>query len=340
MVIKSGIEGLDKEVGNISPGLSLIIELSPGEIRNDIKKECISQNLKEGGSAVALLSRESPDDFLKGLEESGVDVALCTKEKRLFIIDWYTHKRKRVLGIEEGHGIVRSSRDILNVSISLNKALKKISENGPRVAYVDMINEAINSFGWEKTKDYIYDIMDKFEDYDFATFYFIDKKLEKNKFSSLYPYVDGVIDIYRKGERTLLDFESFSSRLEGKQNLELDIGEDRVKVRKSEGKDKKVLVRKNEKKDKKILSPAAPIKNISRKIFGRSNKDKLRRLKKSKTNGKVNGRTNGLTNGKVNGRTNGLTNGKVNGRTNGLTNGKVNGRTNGLTNGKVNGRTN
>jgi len=339
MEIELGIDGLRSKIGNNSSVLSLLLEVSPGELRERIKTQFISQNLKKGMSIVALLSRESPEDFLKNLRSHGVDTSECIKEGRLVIVDWYTHKRKRILGIEEESYVIRSSRDILNACISVNKALNKISESHNKIAYVDVIKEAINLFSWDKTKDYITDIMNKFQENDFTTLYLIDEGIDDSTISNIQPNIDGALKIFEENNTQKMSFQSLDSKLKNLDPLELIVDEKRVKVKKE--------------KNKEVLTPSISLKNISSKIFGKSNKEKSKEkgwsgrtngLTNGKTNGKVNGRTNGLTNGKtngkVNGRTNGLTNGKTNGKVNGRTNGLTNGKTNGKVNGKINGLVN
>ena len=330
---KLGIDGLEKNIGEIPPDLSLILEISPGKIRENIKNQFVSQNLKEGSAAVVLLSRISPEDFLKDLRERGIDTRKYIEDEKLLIIDWYTHKRKRVLGIEEERGIIRSSRDILNVSISINKALEKLSEKDEKIAYVDVITEAINHFGWEKTKDYILDMIDKFKGNRFTTMYLVDEGLEKTNTISINSCIDGILNIITENNKTKLNFDSLDSKLINLKLVEVFVEGKRVKV-------------KAEQDAKGGLSPTESIKNISNKIFGRYNKErgneKSRLIdKKGLTNGRTNGLSNGEAEGRVNGRINGLTNGKtngkVNGQINGLTNGKINGEVNGKINGLVNG---
>ncbi len=332
MDIDLGIYGLESKIGRIGQGLSLVLEVSPGELREHVKIQFISQNLKKGMSAVVLLSRNSPEEFLENLRSNGVDTGKCIQEDRLIIVDWYTHKRKRVLGIEEDANIIRSSRDILNVCISVNKALKKISDTDNKIAYLDVVTEAVNLFSWEKTKDYILDIMNKFQENDFTTLYLTDKMNEDANTSSFHSSINGILKIFKENNIPKMSFQSLDSKLKDLDSLELIVEEKRVKIKKEEDK-------------KDVLSPKKSLKNISNKIFGKSNKEKDREkgwsgLKKGLTNGKTNGKVNGRTNGLTNGKTNGKVNGRINGLTNGKTNGKVKGKINGLVNGQEKGNIN
>ncbi|MGM0404661.1 MAG: ATPase domain-containing protein, partial [Thermoplasmatota archaeon] len=306
MEIDLGIDGLKSTISGIDQGFSLILEVSLGEVREHMKTQFISQNLKKGMSAVVLLSRQSPKEFLKNLNSNGVDTNKCIKEDRLIIVDWYTHKRKRVLGIEEEANIIRSSRDILNVCISVNKALKMISESDSKIAYVDVVTEAANLFSWDKTKDYIIDIMNKFQENEFTTLYLIDKMVEDVTIPSFHPSINGIIKIFKENNKPKLSFESLNSELKNLDSLELTVEEKRVKVKEGDKKGDK----------KGVLVPTKSLRNISNKIFGKPNKEKDREKGWS---GLKKGLTNGKTNGKVNGRTNGLTNGKTNGKVNGRT---------------------
>ncbi len=330
---KDDEDGIEKLTREFIPGTSVVFRAEPGKFRDGVGVKVIKDILSRGGTVLVIQSKMSTEKYFDLLEQNDIDVQKAVDEHRLLVIDWYSFESERIIGIKEEDGVIRSSRDILNLSISVNKALKKLDRGGEKVAVIDCFDKAMNLFGWDTVYEYFRKIIEKMKKYEFTPVYYIEEELDEDKISSMYSISEALIKIEKVEEERYLKFLSLGMDYDDLEPLTIyldDHGRIGLSVPSSEVKFER---------ESKISSRVEKTSDKKRKVNGKVN-GRVNGRVNGKTNGRVNGRVNGKTNGRVNGRVNGKTNGRVNGRVNGKTNGRVNGRVNGKTNGRVNGRVN
>ena len=333
---------ISKLIGESVPGTSMLFRGQSGKIQDGLALQFLASHLLKGGVALVLVSKMSPEKYYTHLEKYGLDVKRCISENRLLLVDWYSYTRKVVIGIQEDLGVIRSSRDILNLSISVSKAMDKLPASGQRLAVIDFLDTAIDTFGWKTVHEYVRKIMETLRNDGMTSLLLSDENLDEEIQRSLKSISDAVIDIDEEDDKTTIYLESLGLDYLDTEELEIKIDEGMISLGGANGffsghaveklglTAKDFIERSTGKRNKKAKNGNGK-SNSRGGIIGKIN---------GRVNGKVNGKTNGRINGKTNGRINGKTNGRINGRVNGKVNGKTNGRINGRVNGKVNGKTN
>ena len=67
-------------------------------------------------------------------------------KSRVKIIDWHSYQTRSLIGVEEEDGVLLCARDIMNVNMAMNKALKfSFQEN--TVVIIDALPSIVNQFG-------------------------------------------------------------------------------------------------------------------------------------------------------------------------------------------------
>ena len=307
-------EIIDELTGKAVPGTTLLLKGPSGRYQDTITFQHIASKLNKGACVTVLLSRISPEKFITHLERYGVNAKISIAEEKLLIIDWYSYTRKVIIGIQEDLGLIRVSRDILNLSIGVNKSVEKIPADGERIAVIDFLDTAVDIFGWETVNEYVRKIMETLRKNEFTSLFLTGNNLNDEIFHSLQKISDGVIHLDKKDDGATIHLESLGLDYDDSEIFEIEMKEGFL-----------------------YFSGAGVLSHgkVAVEKLGATAKEFMDRK-----NGRVKGMTNGRLRRKINGRINGTINGKTNGKTNGRVNGTINGKTNGRINGRINGKIN
>ncbi|MBI4999981.1 MAG: DUF11 domain-containing protein [Euryarchaeota archaeon] len=90
-----------------------------------------------GRKLIVIISRDEPGEVARALQEAGVG------GKNVILIDHYSHKTERIIGVERDGQTLKCARDVLNLSIALNRALKMGSKSLQATIIADVLHGGI-----------------------------------------------------------------------------------------------------------------------------------------------------------------------------------------------------
>jgi KaiC/GvpD/RAD55 family RecA-like ATPase len=105
-----GISVVDSLIqGGIPRKTSVAVQGPSGNEKYNLALSFLKEGIRKGEAIIIALSSISPEEFKRGMEAVGIEVGDLEKKGLLKIIDWYTHKEKAIIDIEEDDGILRCS---------------------------------------------------------------------------------------------------------------------------------------------------------------------------------------------------------------------------------------
>ncbi|MDG6219875.1 MAG: ATPase domain-containing protein [Candidatus Thermoplasmatota archaeon] len=201
--VSTGLNTLDYLLGGgIARGESAVLRASPGWEHELFSRRFIRAGLLSGASVVVILSNMSPEDFKDQMEMVRIDVNRYEKKGKLWIIDWYSHNYKRVVGIERDGTVIRCSNDLTNVSMALDMVLGEIKDAPVKLGVLNIVSPALMRFGFEPVYEFAQAANSKFRRADVSALVLLVKKLHSMEyFHSISDIFSTTIDIERVEDR-------------------------------------------------------------------------------------------------------------------------------------------
>ncbi|MDO9537936.1 MAG: zinc ribbon domain-containing protein, partial [Thermoplasmata archaeon] len=110
-------------------------------------KAIINMALKSGFAVIAITSSPGSMNLLTGLS--------ADERKILAVIDWETYKTRSIVGVEEESGILYCARNLVNINMAVNKAMRRTSKAEKRVMIVDALPTMVSLFGEIMAYDFL-----------------------------------------------------------------------------------------------------------------------------------------------------------------------------------------
>ncbi|MGB9636840.1 MAG: DUF7090 family protein [Thermoplasmata archaeon] len=198
---KIEIEGLNKLVEEGIPAdYLLLLETDEGLETDLFVRQYIKETLTKGETCIVLLSECSPEDFKILMSAIGINAETHEKNGTLYIVDWYSFRNERVIGIEERGAIFKCSKSLTNVEIAISKVLKKI-EGKPFRIYSDILSNAIKMFGFDTAFKFSQNLTARIKKFGGGGLFKISKTVHEQKvISAFYSQFSGVLDIEHRRE--------------------------------------------------------------------------------------------------------------------------------------------
>jgi len=199
MRVKSGVEGFDAFLdGGFPKGSSIILQGPSGVEKELFYMHFLKEGFDSGESVIVVLSTKSPEKFKDRLSAMGLNADELLEQKRLAIIDWYSHKIKQIRDVQDEDSILRSSASLTNVSIALEKALSRVEGKGVR-AVVEILSPALKSYALEDVYKLAQGCIAKLDKRNATSLFLLEKEMHDSvKISTLQQPFDGVVDIVRE----------------------------------------------------------------------------------------------------------------------------------------------
>jgi Flp pilus assembly protein TadD/KaiC/GvpD/RAD55 family RecA-like ATPase len=198
--VQSGVQGFDSLLGGGMPrNTSVLLQAPTGNEPELFANQFIRQSLEERAPVLVVVAGQSPADLRASLKSLGARPEEAEATGQLRIIDWYSHRFERVNGIEEAGSVTRVSKDLTNVSIALNKAMRSMPDTGPRRAVVKLLSKALTEFDFETVYGFAESTKAKFKNNSITALFLIDKEAHpQSVLSAFHKVFDGVVDIERR----------------------------------------------------------------------------------------------------------------------------------------------
>ncbi len=197
-----GIKVIDSLIeGGIPRKMSVAVQGPSGNEKYDLALSFLKEGIRKGEAVVIALSSISPEEFKRGMEAVGIDAEALEKEGLLRIIDWYSHKEKAIIDIEEDGGVLRCCVDLINVGIAFSRAIADLDESTKKRAVVEILSPALNEYDLQKVYGFAQSTKAKLEKMGFTSLFLVEKEMHDSvTLSTLLQPFDGVIDIERSRE--------------------------------------------------------------------------------------------------------------------------------------------
>jgi len=199
MRVKSGVEGFDAFLdGGFPKGSSIILQGPSGVEKELFYMHFLKEGFDSGESIIVVLSTKSPEKFKYRLSAMGLNIDELLEQKRLAIIDWYSHKIELIRDVQDEGSVLKPSADLTNVSIALEKALSRVEGKGVR-AVVEVLSPALKSYSLEDVYKLAQGCIAKLDKRGATSLFLLEKEMHDSvKISTLQQPFDGVVDIVRE----------------------------------------------------------------------------------------------------------------------------------------------
>jgi len=170
--ISTGLDTVDSMLGGGIPrGENVVLKTSVGWEGELFTRRFIRETLLGGGGALVVLASSTPEEFRSQMEKMGMDVKKYEKAGRLWIIDWYSHVKERVVGFERDGSVIKTSQDLTNVSIAIDMAITGLKNVPTRVAVVEVLSPALLRFGFTPVYEFARSVGSKFKKNGFSAIF-------------------------------------------------------------------------------------------------------------------------------------------------------------------------
>lgn len=201
--VSTGLELLDKKMGGGIPKGASILLISPSGIERDMFiSGLLNRGLNNGSSALMVLSKEPPRSIRMLLKSNGLDPDELEESGRFRIVDWFSWRGERIIGVERDGHALKSSKILSNLGIAINKGLRELTYSTNKMGIVHIIGPATNIFEFSQVYNFIQRLRAKFKDDEMASLFLLEKdSLSKELESRILEIFDGTLEINKKMEK-------------------------------------------------------------------------------------------------------------------------------------------
>ncbi len=194
-----GIENLT--AGGLPIGRSFLIWISSKMTPGEMIKPLITEAIGGNHAVVLALSTVLPDEITGWLGEIGHNASRLIEKGSLEIVDWQAQKDTRVLGVEEDKGIIKTSKDITNLGVGIDMALRKVNEDMPSVAVLEILSPAFRMLDPRTVYPFAQAINARLDRRGFTTFVVMERDAHDSRINAgIEEIYDGVLDVMDAGD--------------------------------------------------------------------------------------------------------------------------------------------
>ncbi|MDG6225372.1 MAG: RAD55 family ATPase [Candidatus Thermoplasmatota archaeon] len=197
--VTTGSQGLDRRMkGGIPKGAAILFITPSGVERDAFISRMAKETLWRNGSLIYISSRDPPKSFRTVMRGLDVDCEVLEEAGRLRIVDWFSWRKERIIGVERDGYCLKSSKILSNLGIAINKAIREVEYSSVQLAVVHIISSAINIFDFQMVYNFIQRLRAKFKEEGMASLFIIDRDtMETENLNKIREVFDGIIEIKR-----------------------------------------------------------------------------------------------------------------------------------------------
>jgi KaiC/GvpD/RAD55 family RecA-like ATPase len=193
-----GIESLAND--GLPVGRSLLVWMPSSMMPADYARPLIVEALRDGHALFLALSSVDTERIGEWISEIGLSRKGLVDRGLLQIVDWYSQKSAKVLGMEMDEDIIRTSRDLTHLGVGIDLALRKIGEQLSSIAIMELHSQAIRLFDLRPVYSFAQSINAKLLDRGFTSVMLMERNAhEPMTNAAMEELFDGVIDIRSSG---------------------------------------------------------------------------------------------------------------------------------------------
>jgi flagellar protein FlaH len=215
--VSTGIHLLDKRMkGGLPKGASILL-LAPGGIERDLfMARMFSIGVAQGGSLIYVTSRDPPRSFRTLMRTNGLDPEKLEELGRLRIVDWFSWRGERIIGVERDGYALKSSKILSNLGIAIGKAIREVKFSNIEIAYIQIISSAVNIFDFPQVYNFILRLRAKFKEEGISAIYLLEKEsVGPDDLMKIKEAFDGMIELKRTETASVIEREIVVHSLSG-----------------------------------------------------------------------------------------------------------------------------
>jgi len=163
-----------------------------------LANQFVKTGLETGGSVIVFLSTCSPDDFRREMSLLGIDTKGFEESGHLLMVDWYSFRERRIVGVEDEGSIIRASQDLTNVGIAVDMAMKRLKDAPTKRAVIRTISPPLQLYEFDSAYALFQSLRLKFRKYDITGLIIVEKEMHTSEtLFSLKDTFDSVMELDR-----------------------------------------------------------------------------------------------------------------------------------------------
>ncbi|MEW5936792.1 MAG: ATPase domain-containing protein [Candidatus Thermoplasmatota archaeon] len=192
-----GIEGSDILLpSGVRKGSVMLLDGAPCKERDMIGQGLIIGGLERSEAAVLVLSSRSPGAIRKEISQQGCKFGMYEGRNLLKIVDWYTQRERHVSGIEEERSVIRSSKDLTNLAIAIDRAVQALEFAPSRRMLIEVIDSIEGASSHQPAVEFVQQVSAVLRDRRITAMWAVDmKRCPEKVASALRQSADGVLSI-------------------------------------------------------------------------------------------------------------------------------------------------
>ena len=129
--IHFGILPIDDSLkGGIVQGSQLLFTMQACAERDAIVRAFLFAGMESKDNFIVVLSDRTPEAFKDDAKGAGIKIDECAKGGRIKFIDWFTHKKERVVSVLETGPVIRIPKEASRLLTTLKRAIAMMGQSG------------------------------------------------------------------------------------------------------------------------------------------------------------------------------------------------------------------
>jgi KaiC/GvpD/RAD55 family RecA-like ATPase len=150
------------------------------------------------------------------MRTNGLDPEKLEELGRLRIVDWFSWRGERIIGVERDGYALKSSKILSNLGIAIGKAIREVRFSNIEIAYVQIISSAVNIFDFPQVYNFILRLRAKFKEEGISAIYLLEKEsVGPDDLMKIKEAFDGLIELKRTETASVIEREIVVHSLSG-----------------------------------------------------------------------------------------------------------------------------
>ncbi len=198
--ISTGMDELDARMhGGVPKGFSLLLNAPTGIERDLFVSRIMAAGLRGSSSVLMVLSKEPPRTVRMLLRSQGLDPERMEKEGKLRLVDWFSWRGERIIGVEKDGHTLKSSKILSNLGIAINKGSRELTFANSRIGIIHMIGPALNIFDLNQVYNFVQRLRAKFKEDEMASIFILEPEtISDEQGKKLMEVFDGQIELSKR----------------------------------------------------------------------------------------------------------------------------------------------
>ena len=197
-----GLPGIESiSAGGLPVGRSFLVWLSTSIMPVEYVKPVVMEAQKEGHAILLALSSINSGILGDWMSEQGLSRKGLIDRGLLQIVDWYSQKGSKVLGMEVDEGIIRTSKDVTHLGVGMDYAFRQMNDQVTSMAVLEVLSPALRLFDIREVYAFAQSMHAKLANREFTSFVLMERDAHDSHINAALEEVfDGIIDIRNVGD--------------------------------------------------------------------------------------------------------------------------------------------